>query len=60
MQDKTPDAVIQRVRKGRWMTYMVRRDGSIHDPLFWPTKTAANAWLCAKLHKRAIILQKDA
>ena len=55
MSNKQPDAIMQRMRKGRWMTALLCRDGSVHDIRFWPTKTAANAWLCIRLHKLAVI-----
>jgi hypothetical protein len=58
MENDQPDAIMARVRKGRWMTMLLNKDGSVRETRWWPTKTAANAWLCMRLHVGAVIWQR--
>ena len=53
--NKPPDAIIQRIRKGRWTTALVTRGWVVHDIRYWPTKSSANAWLCMTLDKLAVV-----
>jgi hypothetical protein len=53
-----PDAVIARVRKGRWMTILFDPDGGVRETRWWPTKTAAEAWLGMRLPVGAVIWRR--
>ena len=53
-----PDAVIARVRKGRWMTILFDPDGGVRETRWWLTETAANAWLAMRLPVGARILRR--
>jgi hypothetical protein len=40
------------------MAILFDRDGGIRETRWWPTKTAAEAWLCKMLPIGAVILRR--